>query len=97
MYVENIYINSNLQPAAGPFGQSQLNNNPNTVLISSTANSLMSATVKPSSQPIGAIGTKGATPFQQNPLPSQHSQVIQLFVTKLYEFIILNVILVIQT
>lgn len=31
--------------------------------------------MKPSTQPIGAIGTKGATAFQQNPLPSQHSQV----------------------
>ncbi|XP_053600828.1 protein PRRC2C isoform X2 [Plodia interpunctella] len=42
------------------FGQSgQLGNNPSTVLISSTSNSLMSATVKPSSQQIGAIGSKG--------------------------------------
>ncbi|XP_046985205.1 protein PRRC2C-like isoform X6 [Schistocerca americana] len=57
-----------------PFGQSQqLSNNPNTVLISSTSNSLMSATVKPSSQqigPIGAIGTKGGGPYQQNTIPS---------------------------
>lgn len=45
--------------ATGPFGQSQqINNNPSTVLISSTSNSLMSASVKPSSQQIGAIGTK---------------------------------------
>ncbi|CAK1548241.1 unnamed protein product [Leptosia nina] len=42
------------------FGQSgQLGNSPSTVLISSTSNSLMSATVKPSSQQIGAIGSKG--------------------------------------
>lgn len=45
--------------ATGPFGQSQqLTNNPSTVLISTTSNSLMSATVKPSSQQISAIGTK---------------------------------------
>ncbi|XP_047515176.1 protein PRRC2B-like isoform X1 [Pieris napi] len=42
------------------FGQSgQLGNSPSTVLISSSSNSLMSATVKPSSQQIGAIGSKG--------------------------------------
>lgn len=33
-----------------PFGQSQQINNPSTVLISSTSNSLMSASVKPSNQ-----------------------------------------------
>ncbi|XP_038209509.1 uncharacterized protein LOC119830524 [Zerene cesonia] len=38
------------------FGQSgQLGNSPSTVLISSTSNSLMSATVKPTTQQIGAI------------------------------------------
>lgn len=42
------------------FGQSgQMANSPSTVLISSTSNSLMSATVKPSTQQIGAIGSKG--------------------------------------
>lgn len=41
-----------------PFNQSQQLNNPNTVLISSSSNSLMSASVKPSSQQIGAIGSK---------------------------------------
>ncbi|GLG99492.1 Uncharacterized protein GBIM_05949 [Gryllus bimaculatus] len=63
-------------PAAqGPFGQSQqLSSNPSTVLISSTSNSLMSASVKPSSQQIGAIGTKGGGPYQQSGLPSQPSQ-----------------------
>ncbi|XP_063244612.1 protein PRRC2C isoform X15 [Bacillus rossius redtenbacheri] len=62
-----------LQAAQAPFGQSQqLSSNPNTVLISSSSNSLMSASVKPSSQQIGAIGTKGASPYQQSaPQPSQ--------------------------
>ncbi|XP_063973669.1 protein PRRC2C-like isoform X4 [Diachasmimorpha longicaudata] len=55
--------------AAPPFGQNQqLSNNPNTVLISSSSNSLMSASVKPSSQPIGAIGTK-APHFQAQSAP----------------------------
>lgn len=55
--------------AAPPFGQNQqLSNNPNTVLISSSSNSLMSASVKPSSQPIGAIGTK-APHFQAPSAP----------------------------
>lgn len=40
-----------------PYNQQQQINNQSTVLISSTSNSLMSASVKPSSQ-IGAIGTK---------------------------------------
>uniref|UniRef100_A0A6B2EIL6 BAT2 N-terminal domain-containing protein n=1 Tax=Phlebotomus kandelakii TaxID=1109342 RepID=A0A6B2EIL6_9DIPT len=52
-----------------PFNQSQQLNNPSTVLISSSTNSLMSASVKPSSQQIGAIGSKtGAVnqpPYQQ--------------------------------
>lgn len=43
-------------PNAAPFGQNQQLNNQSTVLISSTSNSLMSATVKPSSQQISAIG-----------------------------------------
>lgn len=67
-----------LQAPQGPFGQSQqLSNNPSTVLISSTSNSLMSASVKPSTQQIGAIGTKGGGPYQQSALPSapQPSQV----------------------
>jgi hypothetical protein len=59
------------QTPQGPFGQSQqLSNSPSTVLISSTSNSLMSASVKPSTQQIGAIGTKGAGPYQQSALPS---------------------------
>lgn len=40
-----------------PYNQQQQLNNQSTVLISSTSNSLMSASVKPTSQ-IGAIGTK---------------------------------------
>lgn len=68
------------QAPQGPFGQSQqLSNSPSTVLISSTSNSLMSASVKPSTQQIGAIGTKGAGPYQQSALPSapQPSQVCE--------------------
>lgn len=49
-------LNNYRLPATGPFGQSQQLNNPTTVLISSTSNSLMSATVKPSTQQISAIG-----------------------------------------
>lgn len=51
-------MNSYRLPATGPFAQSQqLSNNQTTVLISSSSsNSLMSASVKPSSQPISAIG-----------------------------------------
>lgn len=45
-------------PNTGPFGQNQQLSNPSTVLISSTSNSLMSATVKPSSQQISAIGKR---------------------------------------
>ncbi|XP_059619823.1 protein PRRC2A [Phlebotomus argentipes] len=52
-----------------PFNQSQQLNNPSTVLISSSTNSLMSASVKPSSQQIGAIGSKtggvNQPPYQQ--------------------------------
>lgn len=48
-----------------PFNQSQQLNSPSTVLISSTSNSLMSASVKPSSQQIGAIGSKTGTVGQQ--------------------------------
>lgn len=56
-----LFVSSHLQAAAAgggaAFGQSgQLGNSPSTVLISSTSNSLMSATVKPSTQQIGAIG-----------------------------------------
>lgn len=45
-----------------PFNQSQQMNNPSTVLISSTSNTLMSTSVKPPSQ-IGAIGSKSAQPY----------------------------------
>ncbi|XP_059483980.1 protein PRRC2C isoform X2 [Neocloeon triangulifer] len=49
-----------LQATATPYGQTQhVTSNPSTVLISTTSNSLMSASVKPSTQPIGAIGSKG--------------------------------------
>lgn len=46
------------QTVQTPFNQNQPITNPNTVLISSSSNSLMSASVKPSSQQIGAIGSK---------------------------------------
>lgn len=49
-------MNSYRLSAAAPFGQNQQLNNPTTVLISSTSNSLMSPSVKPSSQQISAIG-----------------------------------------
>lgn len=49
-------INNYRLSATAPFGQNQQLNNPTTVLISSTSNSLMSASVKPSNQPISAIG-----------------------------------------
>lgn len=45
-----------------PFNQSQQMNNPSTVLISSTSNTLMSTSVKPPSQ-IGAIGSKSGQPY----------------------------------
>lgn len=48
-------MSGSVQP---PYNQQQQMSNQNTVLISSTSNSLMSASVKPSSQQIGAIGTK---------------------------------------
>lgn len=47
-----------LQPHS--YGSSQtMSSNHNAVLISSTSNTLMSASVKPTSQQIGAIGSKG--------------------------------------
>ncbi|XP_066254537.1 protein PRRC2C isoform X1 [Euwallacea similis] len=64
--------------SAGPFGQNQGLNNPTgapaTVLISSTSNSLMSASVKPSSQPISAIGTKAGGVGQAYQQQSQQGQ-----------------------
>ncbi|KAK2582795.1 hypothetical protein KPH14_005056 [Odynerus spinipes] len=74
MYPNNLSQYRITAAAAPPFGQNQqLSNNPNTVLISSSSNSLMSASVKPSSQPIGAIGTKAAPHFQapSAPQPNQ--------------------------
>ncbi|XP_029661450.1 protein PRRC2C isoform X5 [Formica exsecta] len=69
MYQNNLSQYRITAAAAPPFGQNQqLSNNPNTVLISSSSNSLMSASVKPSSQPIGAIGTK-APHFQTQSAP----------------------------
>lgn len=64
-----------VQPA--PFNQSQQMSNQNTVLISSTSNTLMSASVKPSSQQIGAIGSKSGQPYGQqymNLYPQQPPQ-----------------------
>lgn len=59
-FINNVFVLYIQAAAAGggaAFGQSgQLGNSPSTVLISSTSNSLMSATVKPSTQQIGAIG-----------------------------------------
>ncbi|XP_065226926.1 protein PRRC2C-like isoform X3 [Planococcus citri] len=52
-----------LQPQA--FGNTQQITSPSTVLISSTSNSLMSATIKPSNQQISAIGTKTGYPTAQ--------------------------------
>lgn len=53
-----------------PFNQTQ-QHNPSTVLISSTSNSLMSASVKPSSQQIGAIGSKSGA-VSQSPYGGQY-------------------------
>lgn len=64
--------------SAGPFGQSQPLNNPTTVLISSTSNSLMSASVKPSSQPISAIGTKAGGVGQAYQQQSQQGQQVYM-------------------
>ncbi|XP_056642494.1 uncharacterized protein LOC130448914 [Diorhabda sublineata] len=60
--------------ATAAFGQTQPINNPTTVLISSTSNTLMSASVKPSSQPISAIGTKTGGVGQAYQQQSQQSQ-----------------------
>ncbi|XP_032674402.1 protein PRRC2C isoform X9 [Odontomachus brunneus] len=73
MYQSNLSQYRITAAAAPPFGQNQqLSNNPNTVLISSSSNSLMSASVKPSSQQIGAIGTKA--PHFQTPSAPQPNQ-----------------------
>nr|CAD7571807.1 unnamed protein product [Timema californicum] len=70
-----------IQASQNPFGQNQtMGNNPNTVLISSSSNSLMSASVKPSSQQIGAIGTKGASPYQQQSALQSAPQPSQLYI-----------------
>ncbi|XP_022908286.2 protein split ends isoform X1 [Onthophagus taurus] len=62
-----------------PYGQNQQLNNPTTVLISSTSNSLMSASVKPSNQQISAIGTKTGAVGQTYQQQSQQGQ--QLYMT----------------
>ncbi|KAK9737368.1 BAT2 N-terminus [Popillia japonica] len=67
-------INNYRIPNTAPYGQNQQLNNPTTVLISSTSNSLMSASVKPSSQPISAIGTKTGTINQTFQQQSQQGQ-----------------------
>ncbi|XP_044757986.1 putative uncharacterized protein DDB_G0282133 isoform X2 [Coccinella septempunctata] len=61
------------------FGQNQQLNNPTTVLISSTSNSLMSATVKPSTQQISAIGTKSGGVGQAYQQQSQQGQQMYMF------------------
>ncbi|KAK4881051.1 hypothetical protein RN001_004370 [Aquatica leii] len=72
-------INNYRLPATGPFGQSQQLNNPTTVLISSTSNSLMSATVKPSTQQISAIGTKASGGGQAYQQQSQQGQLYMAY------------------
>ncbi|XP_050303901.1 protein PRRC2C isoform X2 [Anthonomus grandis grandis] len=71
-------MNSFRLSAAGPFGQSQPLSNPTTVLMSSTSNSLMSASVKPSSQPISAIGTKAGGVGQAYQQQSQQQQQVYM-------------------
>lgn len=82
MYQSNLSQYRIPAAAAPPFGQNQqLSNNPNTVLISSSSNSLMSASVKPSSQPIGAIGTKASHyQAQSAPQPNQVSFFLIFFI-----------------
>lgn len=57
--------------AAAAYGQSQqLSNSPSTVLITSSSNSLMSASVKSSPQPpLGAIGSKASYQSTAHPSP----------------------------
>ncbi|CAG9772485.1 unnamed protein product [Ceutorhynchus assimilis] len=71
-------MNSFRLSAANPFGQNQPLNNPTTMLISSTSNSLMSASVKPSSQPISAIGTKAGGVGQAYQQQSQQGQQVYM-------------------
>lgn len=71
-------LNNYRLSATAPFGQSQQLNNPTTVLISSTSNSLMSASVKPSSQPISAIGTKAGGVGQAYQQQSQQGQQVYM-------------------
>uniref|UniRef100_A0AAR5Q3P1 BAT2 N-terminal domain-containing protein n=1 Tax=Dendroctonus ponderosae TaxID=77166 RepID=A0AAR5Q3P1_DENPD len=70
-------LNSFRLSAAPPFGQNQGLNNPTTVLISSTSNSLMSPSVKPS-QPISAIGTKAGGVGQAYQQQSQQGQQVYM-------------------
>lgn len=49
-------MNSYRLSATAAYGQNQQINNPTTMLISTTSNTLMSASVKPSNQQISAIG-----------------------------------------
>ncbi|KAL3278373.1 hypothetical protein HHI36_013702 [Cryptolaemus montrouzieri] len=70
---------NNYRLSTGPFGQNQQLNNPTTVLISSTSNSLMSASVKPSSQQISAIGTKSGGVGQAYQQQSQQGQQMYMF------------------
>ncbi|KAK9891827.1 hypothetical protein WA026_016625 [Henosepilachna vigintioctopunctata] len=75
-----IYQNlNNYRLSSGPFGQNQQLNNPTTVLISSTSNSLMSASVKPSTQQISAIGTKSGGVGQAYQQQSQQGQQVYMF------------------
>ncbi|XP_030763788.1 uncharacterized protein LOC115888261 [Sitophilus oryzae] len=72
-------LSSYRMSAAPPFGQNPPLNNPTTVLISSTSNSLMSASVKPSSHQIGAIGTKAGGVGQAYQQSQQSQQVYMTY------------------
>lgn len=75
-----IYQNLNsYRLSTAAFGQNQQLNNPTTVLISSTSNSLMSASVKPSTQQISAIGTKSGGVGQAYQPQSQQGQQMYMF------------------
>ncbi|XP_065157791.1 protein PRRC2C-like isoform X2 [Atheta coriaria] len=71
-------MNNYRMPNTGPFGQNQQLNNPTTVLISSTSNSLMSPSVKPSNQQISAIGTKAGGVGQAYQQQSQQGQQVYI-------------------
>ncbi|CAH0559632.1 unnamed protein product [Brassicogethes aeneus] len=77
----DMYQNFRLSAAQAPFAaaQNQQLNSPSTVLISSTSNTLMSASVKPSSQQISAIGTKAGGVGQAYQQQSQQGQQVYMY------------------